>query len=114
MVGDFSNGTDVVTAPCDSSADSQRWRVDADRGVVQLYADPDYCLDSRGDVDRGVGIWECRSVYGDNGANLRFMVDDDGVIRPAIAIETAVTAEGGYGVSLEPLSGGERQRWRAG
>jgi hypothetical protein len=113
VAGDFSNGTDVVTAPCDST-DSQRWRVDAARGVVQSYADPDYCLDSRGDVDRGVGIWECRSVYGENGANLRFTVDDDGVIRPAIAIETAVTAEGGYGVSLEPLSGGGRQRWRAG
>ncbi|GAA3805649.1 RICIN domain-containing protein [Streptomyces coacervatus] len=117
--GDFQKGTDVVTAPCSSSR-TQRWRVDSARGVVQSYADPDFCLDSRGNVDRGVGIWECSSVYGGNGQNLRFTVDPDGVIRPAIAIETAVTPNGGGdggdgdGLSLEPLSGGGEQRWRAG
>ncbi|MFG2943637.1 RICIN domain-containing protein [Streptomyces adustus] len=112
--GDFDNGTDVVTAPC-SGADTQRWRVDADRGVLQSYADPDFCLDSRGDVDNGVGVWNCDSVDGRNGRNLTFTVDDDGVIRPAIAIETGVTPQSyGDGVSLEPLSGGPAQRWRAG
>ncbi|MFE4968337.1 ricin-type beta-trefoil lectin domain protein [Streptomyces sp. NPDC056660] len=45
--GDFDNGTDVVTAACSASA-TQRWRVDADRGVLQSAADPDFCLDSRG------------------------------------------------------------------
>ncbi|MFM9662928.1 ricin-type beta-trefoil lectin domain protein, partial [Streptomyces scabiei] len=34
VAGDFENGTDVVTVPCSGSA-SQRWRVDADRGVLQ-------------------------------------------------------------------------------
>jgi hypothetical protein len=111
--GDFQNGTDVVTAPCSSSR-TQRWRVDSARGVVQSSADPDFCLDSRGDVDRGVGIWECDSVYGGNGQNLRFTVDSDGVIRPAIAIETALTPYDGDGLSLQPLSGGAEQRWRAG
>ena len=113
--GDLSKGTDVVTAPC-SGAHTQRWRVDAARGVVQSAADPDYCLDSRGAVDRGVGIWECASVDGGNGQNLRFTVDPDGVIRPAIAIETGLTPNGGNGdgVSLEPLNGGAGQRWRAG
>jgi hypothetical protein len=111
--GDLSKGTDVVTAPCSSSR-TQRWRVDSARGVVESSADPDLCLDSRGDVDKGVGIWECDSVDGDNGENLRFTVDTDGVIRPAIAIETAVAPGGGDGVSLEPLSGGTEQRWRAG
>ncbi|MCI3272613.1 RICIN domain-containing protein [Streptomyces cylindrosporus] len=110
---DLSNGTDVVTAPCSSSR-SQRWRVDAERGVVQSFADSDFCLDSRGDVDNGVGIWDCGSVDGDHGQNLRFTVDPDGVIRPAIAIETAVTPAGGDGVALRPLSGGGEQRWRAG
>jgi hypothetical protein len=111
--GDFEEGTDVVTAPC-TAASSQRWRVDSARGVLQSYADPDFCLDSRGDVDKGLGIWSCDSVEGHNGDNLRFTVDPDGVIRPAIAIATGVTPGGGNGVSLEPLTGGAEQRWRAG
>jgi hypothetical protein len=111
--GDLSNGTDVMTAPCSGSA-TQRWRVDTARGVVQSYADSGFCLDSRGDVDKGVGIWDCDSVDGDHGDNLRFTVDSDGVIRPAIAIETGLTPAGGDGVSLEPLDGGAGQRWRAG
>ncbi|MFJ9537274.1 RICIN domain-containing protein [Streptomyces sp. NPDC101225] len=110
---DLENGTDVVTAPCSGSR-TQRWRVDTSRGVVQSSADPGFCLDSRGDVARGVGIWDCDSVNGDHGQNLRFTVDDDGVIRPAIAIETAVTPYDGDGVVLRPLDGGAAQRWRAG
>lgn len=112
VLGPFENRTDVVTAPCDASA-TQRWRVDTDRGVLQSSADPDFCLDSRGGVDKGVGIWQCESVEGRNGDNLRFTVDEDGVIRPDIAIATALTPVGG-GLSLEPLSGGAGQRWRAG
>jgi hypothetical protein len=111
--GDFADGTDVVAAPC-TSARSQRWRVDTARGVLQSFADPGFCLDSRGDVDKGLGIWSCDSVEGDHGDNLRFTVDSDGVIRPAIAIATAVTPQGGDGLSLEPLTGGAGQRWRAG
>ena len=113
IAGDLDNGTDVVTAPCDSTA-SQRWRADTARGVLQSAADPDFCLDSRGDVDKGLGIWSCDSVEGDNGDNLRFTVDPDGVIRPAIAIATGLTPGAGGGVSLEPLTGGADQRWRAG
>ncbi|MFF5479268.1 RICIN domain-containing protein [Streptomyces sp. NPDC012935] len=113
--GAFFKGTDVITAPCTSSG-TQRWRVDADRGVLQSSADPDYCLDSRGSTDRGVGIWTCDSVEGRNGQNLMFVVDGDGVIRPAIAFGTAVTPEGGAGdgLSLESVSGGGGQRWKAG
>ncbi|WP_367322643.1 ricin-type beta-trefoil lectin domain protein [Streptomyces sp. HUAS ZL42] len=114
VAGAFFNGTDVVTTPCTASR-TQRWRVDSARGVLQSYADPDYCLDSRGSTDRGVGIWTCASVEGRNGQNLKFVVDDDGAIRPAIAIETAVTPEnGGDWVSLESLNGDREQRWRAG
>ncbi|MEV6296362.1 RICIN domain-containing protein [Streptomyces sp. NPDC051896] len=111
--GDLSQGNDVITAPC-SSADTQRWRFDTYLGVLRSAADDDFCLDSRGSTDRGVGIWTCDSVYGDNGENLRFTVDPDGTIRPNIAIETAVTPDGGYGVSLLPLDDGREQRWRAG
>lgn len=111
--GYLENGTDVVTAPC-SAARTQRWSVDASRGVVRSTADSGFCLDSRGDVERGVGIWDCDSVDGDHGDNLRFTVDDDGVIRPAIAIETAMTPYDGDGVALRPLDGGAAQRWRAG
>ncbi|OQR59397.1 ricin-type beta-trefoil lectin domain protein [Streptomyces maremycinicus] len=113
VAGDFDNGTDVVTVPCTASP-SQRWRVDAARGVLQSYADQDFCLDSRGSVDKGVGVWECASVEGDHGANLRFTVDDDGTVRPAIAILTALTADAGGGVSLEPLDEAGDQLWRAG
>ncbi|MEU6590590.1 RICIN domain-containing protein [Streptomyces sp. NPDC046881] len=111
--GDLSKGNDVVTAACDSSA-TQRWSVDASLGVLRSAADDDVCLDSRGSVDRGVGIWECDSIDGRNGENLRFTVDPDGTIRPAIAIETAVTPADGDGVSLRALSDSRGQRWRAG
>ncbi|MGW5633449.1 ricin-type beta-trefoil lectin domain protein [Streptomyces sp. NPDC003832] len=111
--GDFSKGTDVVTAPCTSSP-TQVWRVDSGRGVVQSSADPDFCLDSRGSVERGVGIWECDSVDGDNGRNLRFAVDSRGVIRPGVSPGHAVTPAGGDTVALVPESGEAGQRWRAG
>ncbi|AOR33882.1 ricin-type beta-trefoil lectin domain protein [Streptomyces fodineus] len=111
--GDLSPGNDVVTAPC-SSADTQRWRFDTYLGVLRSGADDRFCLDSRGSTDRGVGIWECDSVYGDNGENVRFTIGPDGTIRPDIAIETAVTPDGRYGVSLQPLDGSRAQRWRAG
>ncbi|ALO94253.1 hypothetical protein SHL15_3123 [Streptomyces hygroscopicus subsp. limoneus] len=111
--GDLAKGNDVVTAPCDSSA-TQRWSVDASRGVLRSAADDDFCLDSRGSADRGVGIWECDSVHGRNGVNLRFTVGRDGTIRPAVATGTAVTPDDGDGVSLRALSGGRGQRWRAG
>ncbi|MGW2051091.1 ricin-type beta-trefoil lectin domain protein [Streptomyces sp. NPDC001858] len=113
VAGDFDNGTDVVTAPC-SASPSQRWRVDAARGVFQSLADQDFCLDSRGSVDKGVGVWDCASVAGDHGDNLRFTVDADGTIRPAIARETALTADASGGVSLNPLDDAGDQRWRAG
>ncbi|GAB2872904.1 hypothetical protein GCM10027074_45720 [Streptomyces deserti] len=111
--GDLENRTDVVTARCASSP-TQLWRVDSARGVVQSYADPDYCLDSRGAVDRGAGIWECASVDGPNGQNLRFAVDARGVIRPNIAPDHAVTPGGGGSVSLVREAGRADQRWRAG
>ncbi|MFI2434579.1 ricin-type beta-trefoil lectin domain protein [Streptomyces sp. NPDC018693] len=113
VAGDFANGTDVVTVPCSTSR-SQRWRYVSSLGILQSYADPDYCLDSRGSVDRGVGIWTCSSVYGRNGRNLTFYVDPDGTIRPAIAPGTALT-DNGYGdVWFLPAGGGGGQRWRAG
>ncbi|OLZ67707.1 ricin-type beta-trefoil lectin domain protein [Streptomyces sp. IMTB 2501] len=111
--GDLSEGNDVVTAPC-SSAQTQRWRVDTYLGVLRSAADDRFCLDSRGSVDRGVGIWDCDSVYGDNGDNLRFTVGPDGTIRPNIAIDTAVAPDGRHEVALDPLDGEPDQRWRAG
>jgi hypothetical protein len=105
-------GTDVITARCTSSR-TQMWRVDTTRGVLQSYADADFCLDSRGSTDNGVGIWECQSVYGSHGQNLRFTVDSSGVIRPAIAPDHAVTPYGD-GLVLSPDQGRADQRWRAG
>ncbi|QEU86129.1 RICIN domain-containing protein [Streptomyces viridosporus] len=111
--GALENRTDVVTARCTSSP-AQRWRFDAARGVLQSSADPEYCLDSRGAVDRGVGIWTCDSVDGRNGQNLRFAVDAHGVIRPAIAPDRAVTPAGGDALALAGETGRADQRWRAG
>ncbi|MEV5639501.1 RICIN domain-containing protein [Streptomyces flaveolus] len=112
--GDLEKGTDVVMAAC-TAARTQLWRVDAGRGVVQSYADDDYCLDSRGSVDRGVGIWLCDSVDGRNGQNLRFSVDGRGVIRPGIAPDRAVTPGGDASVVLAGTDAGRTdQRWRAG
>ncbi|MFJ9559668.1 RICIN domain-containing protein [Streptomyces fuscichromogenes] len=111
--GDFDNGTDVVTAACTASA-TQRWRVDPDRGVLQSAADPDFCLDSRGSVDKGVGIWSCSSVDGDHGDNLRFTVTPDGEIRPETALATALTPTGDDQLALTPADDGTGQRWRAG
>ena len=110
---DFDNGTDVVTAPCSGSA-AQRWRVDESRGVLQSAQDPDFCLDSRGSVDNGVGIWQCSSVDGDHGINLRFTVTPDGEIRPAIAQETALTPHGDDQLSQDRVDDTTAQRWRAG
>ncbi|MFD6290727.1 ricin-type beta-trefoil lectin domain protein [Streptomyces sp. NPDC060205] len=111
--GDLEKGTDVITAPCSSSR-TQRWRVDADEGALRSYADPDFCLDSRGATDDGVGIWECDSLNGHNGPNLRFAVTTKGAIRPAIAPDHALTPTGNNTLDLAPDTGEAIQRWRAG
>lgn len=103
--GDPENRTDVVTARC-SSPPAQRWRFDAARGVLQSSADPDHCLDGRGAVDRGVGIWACDSVDGRNGQNLRFAVGTRGVIRPAVAPDHAAAPAGGDSLALAGRRGG--------
>jgi hypothetical protein len=82
--------------------------------VLQSYAYPGYCLDSRGSVYRGIGIWECDAVEGPNGRNLKFAVDSRGVIRPGIAPDHAVTPSGDDWLSLLPVTGRVDQRWRAG
>ncbi|WP_319023110.1 RICIN domain-containing protein [Streptomyces phaeolivaceus] len=111
--GELEKGTDVVTATCSSRA-TQRWRVDSGRDALQSFADPDLCLDSRGATDDGVGIWDCDSLEGDNGDNLRFEVDSRGMIRPAIAQGHAVTPDALGSVSFAEASGRDGQRWRAG
>ncbi|WP_371579770.1 ricin-type beta-trefoil lectin domain protein [Streptomyces sp. NBC_01314] len=111
--GELAKGTDVVTATC-SSRSTQRWRLDSERNALQSFADPDLCLDSRGATDHGVGVWECDSLDGDKGDNLRFEVDSRGVIRPAIAPGHAVTPDALGSVALTEVSGRDGQRWRAG
>ncbi|MEU1556274.1 RICIN domain-containing protein [Streptomyces scabiei] len=111
--GPLAKGTDVVTATCSSRA-TQRWRLDSGRAVLQSFADPDLCLDSRGAIDDGVGVWECDSLDGENGDNLRFEVDSRGAIRPAIAGRFAVTPDALGSVGFAVASGREGQRWKAG
>ncbi|WP_413811962.1 ricin-type beta-trefoil lectin domain protein [Streptomyces sp. OE57] len=107
--------TDAVLAQC-SGSDTQRWRLDSE-GLLHTEADPDFCLDSRGDTDRGVGIWPCSSADGDNGENLRFAVDRAGVIRPHIAPDFAVTPDGDdpdSEVELRSAEDRHDQRWNTG
>ncbi|MFF2846618.1 ricin-type beta-trefoil lectin domain protein [Streptomyces sp. NPDC058001] len=114
--GDFFSGNDVVMARC-SATDTQRWRMDPARGVVESWADNDFCLDSRGDTDRGVGIWSCSSVHSRNGRNLQFFIDAEGRVRPQIALDHAVTPDSGRtGARLEfdRVNGNREQRWVAG
>ncbi|WP_216591483.1 RICIN domain-containing protein [Streptomyces brasiliscabiei] len=111
--GELEKGTDVVTATCSSRA-TQRWRVDSERDALQSFADPDLCLDSRGATDDGVGIWDCDSLDGDNGKNLRFEFGPRGLISPAIGPGYAVTPDALGSVSFAEVSGRDGQRWRAG
>lgn len=108
-------GRDVVTAQCGSQP-TQEWRLDA-RGLVHSYADPDYCLDSRGSTDRGVGVWTCSAIDSDAGVNLLFTVDSQGLIRPQIAEDHALTPTGGAPgatLGLCAATGRSDQRWSAG
>lgn len=113
--GVMANRTDVVTARC-SGARTQQWSLDS-IGLLRSNADPDYCLDSRGDTDRGVGIWSCASVNGQNGVNLLFIVDGSGAIRPQIAPDFALEPLGsseGNPLDFDPADGDTDQRWTAG
>ncbi|WP_455358666.1 ricin-type beta-trefoil lectin domain protein [Streptomyces sp. SYSU K21746] len=113
--GVMQNRTDVVATRCTGAA-TQQWQLDS-IGLLRSQADPAYCLDSRGDTDRGVGIWSCASVNGRNGLNLLFTVDGAGAIRPRIAPDFALEPLGdGAGSSLDfdPADGDSDQRWTAG
>lgn len=111
--GELGLGTDVVTATC-SSRDTQRWRFDSHRNVLQSFVDPDLCLDSRGKTDQGVGVWRCDAVESENGENLRFTIDPLGQIRPDIAPDLAVTPGALGAVAFAEAKEEDGQRWRAG
>jgi DNA-directed RNA polymerase specialized sigma24 family protein len=113
--GVMEDRTDVVTAPCDGTP-SQRWKLES-VGLLRSGADADYCLDSRGATDRGVGIWSCSSVDGRNGLNLLFVVDAAGAVRPRIAPGFALEPlgdPGGGTLDFDPADGDSDQRWTAG
>lgn len=87
------------------------------RGLLVNGADSSFCLDSRGDTDRGLGIWACSSVAGSNAANLQFLVDSLGRVRPRIDPGTAMQPDGtapGSTLSFAPTGTGDAQRWHAG
>ncbi|MFI5663159.1 ricin-type beta-trefoil lectin domain protein [Streptomyces sp. NPDC051684] len=113
----LADGDDVVAVQCDRTG-SQQWRVDASRGVVQSAANPDFCLDNRGDTDRTIGLWHCAAVDDDtHGANLAFSVHGDGSIRPGTDWKAAVTPldDGSFRLGQRKFHGGDdTQRWRAG
>ncbi|MFF3326220.1 ricin-type beta-trefoil lectin domain protein [Streptomyces sp. NPDC002889] len=113
--GAMENRTDVITARC-TGARTQQWSLDS-IGLLRSQEDPDYCLDSRGDIDRGVGIWSCSSVNGRNGLNLLFTVDGSGVVHPRIAPDFALEPVGdsaGGSLDFDPADGDSDQRWTAG
>ncbi|MFC5803227.1 RICIN domain-containing protein [Streptomyces formicae] len=113
--GVMENRTDVVTARC-NGARTQQWSLDS-AGLLHSNADADYCLDSRGDTDRGAGIWSCASADGRNGLNLLFTVDGSGAIRPRVAPDFALEPLGdseGSSLGFDPADGDRDQRWTAG
>ncbi|MFF7214471.1 ricin-type beta-trefoil lectin domain protein [Streptomyces sp. NPDC008238] len=113
---EFDKGDDVIVAGCDAGSASQKWRVDP-RGLLVNGADPAFCLDSRGDTDRGLGIWACSSVEGGNAANLLFLVDSLGRVRPQIDLGTAMRPDGsipGSTLSFTTVGTADAQRWHAG
>ncbi|MER5440997.1 RICIN domain-containing protein [Streptomyces sp. NPDC002790] len=111
----MADGDDVVAAKCDRTG-SQQWRVDAARDVIQSAANPDFCLDNRGDTDRTIGLWRCAAADGANPENLAFSIHGDGSIRPATDRATALTPldDGTFRVGQRKFHGGDEQRWRAG
>ncbi|MFJ6636165.1 ricin-type beta-trefoil lectin domain protein [Streptomyces sp. NPDC091376] len=113
--GVMANRTDVITTRC-NGARTQQWSLEPG-GLLRSGADPDYCLDSRGDTDRGAGIWSCASVDGKNGLNLLFTVDASGAVRPRIdpdfALEPLGSSEGSS-LGFDPVDGDLDQRWNAG
>ncbi|MEW2085962.1 RICIN domain-containing protein [Streptomyces sp. NPDC005283] len=113
--GVMENRTDAVAARC-TGAQTQQWSMES-IGLLRSNADPDFCLDSRGDTDRGVGIWSCSSVNGKNGLNLLFTIDGSGAIRPRVAPDFALELSGSSEGSLldfDPADGDSDQRWTAG
>lgn len=111
----LEQGADVIAHSC-TGATSQKWFLDGDH-LLRNYANPDFCLDSRGATDRGVGVWGCGSADGSNGDNLRFQFASDGSIRPFIDDRFAVTPTGdgsGSSVALEWAEGRTDQGWRTG
>lgn len=114
--GDFFTGNDVVMSACDTS-DTQRWRFDISRGLVRSWANEEFCLDSRGSVDKGVGIRRCAPTDGRDDRDLRFDVDPKGRVLPKTASGHAVTPtskRAGGDVGHLPLGDATAQRWRAG
>ncbi|MGD6745047.1 ricin-type beta-trefoil lectin domain protein [Streptomyces sp. BH106] len=111
----MTDGDDVVAAKCDRTG-SQQWRVDPALGVIQSAANPDFCLDNRGDTDRTIGLGHCTAADDDHGADLTFSVHGDGSIRPASDWKSAVTPldDGSFHLGQRKFHGGDEQRWRAG
>jgi DNA-directed RNA polymerase specialized sigma24 family protein len=113
--GVMENRTDVVIDHC-SGTRTQQWSLDS-IGLLRSKADPDYCLDSRGDTYRGVGIWSCASVYGRNGLNLLFTIDGSGAIRPRVAPDFALEPLGtaaGSPLGFDPSDKDSDQLWTTG
>ena len=111
----LEQGADAIVHSC-TGATSQKWYLDADH-LLHNYADPRFCLDSRGDPDRGVGVWDCSSADGDHGGNLRFREGPDGTIRPFINAQDALTPTGNRSddsVAFQPAEGRTDQSWHAG
>ncbi|AXI78328.1 ricin-type beta-trefoil lectin domain protein [Peterkaempfera bronchialis] len=111
----LEQGADVIVHTC-TGATSQKWYLDAGH-LLRNYANPDFCLDSRGGTRRGVGVWTCASAAGRNGDNLRFEITADGAIRPSIDGRHELTPTGddsGSRVALAWAQDRTDQQWRKG
>ncbi|MCD0485623.1 ricin-type beta-trefoil lectin domain protein [Streptacidiphilus sp. ASG 303] len=110
-----AQNADVVVSTC-TGATTQKWYTGSDN-LIRNYANPDFCLDSRGSTGNGVGIWECSAVSGSNGNNLRWQNGADGSIRPFVDSRFALTPTSGTpgtAVGLAWAEGRTEQTWRTG
>ncbi|MFJ3106791.1 ricin-type beta-trefoil lectin domain protein [Streptomyces sp. NPDC086835] len=108
-------GTDVVVQSC-TGAPSQKWNTGTS-GLIRNLADRNFCLDSRGSVERGVGVWNCSGpdgAEGPHGVNLRFQFADDGSVRPFIDRNFAIIEGPDSRAQLGSVDGSSGQLWRIG
>ncbi|WP_419811169.1 ricin-type beta-trefoil lectin domain protein [Bacterioplanoides sp.] len=105
-----TNGAMAVIYDC-QDVDWQKWQYNAVTGLLRNKANPDYCLDNKGEhyAGGGVHLWQC--VEGSVNQQWEFVGDS---LRPRINSSISLDAYGrdnNSDVGLWSVHGGENQQW---